>query len=129
MGAKPPRQCLSDAVIQAASVDSTARVILLIEDTHADSIRLELPRNVAIVNASEVPKSATHNAFLQHQAFPDWNDRFWQLTTERFFFLNDLMHHMKLRSVLHIESDVLIYRPLVSLISMRRGEASPLPAR
>ncbi len=126
MGTKPPRPCLFDALIQAASVESDARTILFTDDSHADSTRRELPNNIAIINASEVPKSQLHEAFLQQQVFSDWNDRFWQLTTERFFFLDDLMRHMKLSSVLHIESDVLIYRPLVNLISTRRGQASIL---
>jgi hypothetical protein len=113
-------------MIQAASVESEARTILFTDDSHADSTRRELPSNIAIIKASEVPKSPLHEAFLQQQVFSDWNDRFWQLTTERFFFLDDLMRHMKLSSVLHIESDVLIYRPLVNLISTRRGQASIL---
>ncbi len=126
MGTKPPRPCLFDALIQAASVESEARTILFTDDSHADSTRRELPSKIAIIKASEVPKSPLHYAFLQQQVFSDWNDRFWQLTTERFFFLDDLMRHMTLSSVLHIESDVLIYRPLVNLISTRRGQASIL---
>lgn len=52
--------------------------------------------------------------------YPAWNG-FWDNACKRFVYLNALMDHYKIDSLVHIENDVIVYLPLSQMVdSMRK---------
>lgn len=65
------------------------------------------------VPCETVPKGSLHEAFLKKTKL---NKGFWTVTTERFFYLADLMQEYKLGDVFHLESDVMLYADVNQLL-------------
>ncbi len=57
-------------------------------------------------------KSPEHLEFLAKRTVPEY----WRFVVERFFYLDELITKHRLRDVLHLENDVMIYFELDSLI-------------
>ena len=73
---------------------------------------------VKLVLASEIPRSPSHQLYLQENVWSNvaFRDHFWLKCSQRFFAIDDLMRHFALRNVIHIENDVMIYRHLDDIV-------------
>jgi|GEM_PF-6586203 len=130
VGTMRPRACLSDAADQAFEEDPDALIWLFTERIFEERIRRRMKhgneKRVRFVFTDEIPVLATHEEFRQKRRFPPGGGDFWRLTSERFYYLYDLLSYLSLKVVVHVESDVMIYAPLSSLINSKRQGAKVL---
>jgi len=130
VGTNRPRLCLSEAADQAFEQDPDALIWIFTERVFEPRIRERMQHGgegrVRFVFTDEIPVLPLHEAFRQTRKFPPGGGDFWRVTSERFYYLHDLLCHLGLRVVVHLESDVMIYAPLTSLINTRRAKASML---
>ena len=126
VGTMRPRACLSDVADQAYEEDTEALIWIFTERGFEDRIRGRMKHaqqnRVRFVFTDEIPLTPIHTEFTEKRKFPPGGGDFWRLTSERFYYLHDLLSHLKLQVVVHIESDVMIYAPLTSLINNRRKQ-------
>jgi len=130
VGTMRPRVCLSDAADQAFEEDPDALIWLFTERIFEERIRRRMKhgneKRVRFVFTDEIPVLAIHEEFRQKRRFPPGGGDFWRLTSERFYYLYDLLSYLSLKVVVHVESDVMIYAPLSSLINSKRQGAKVL---
>ena len=130
VGTMRPRACLSDAADQAFEEDPDALIWLFTERIFEERIRRRMKhgneKRVRFVFTDEIPVLAIHEEFRQKRRFPPGGGDFWRLTSERFYYLYDLLSYLSLKVVVHVESDVMIYAPLSSLINSKRQGAKVL---
>jgi hypothetical protein len=130
VGTDRPRLCLSEAADQAFEQDPAALIWIFTERGFEPRIRERMHHGgearVRFVFTDEIPVLPLHEAFRQTRKIPPGSRDFLQVTSERFYYLYDLLCHFGLRVVVYLESDVMIYAPLTSLINTRRGSASIL---
>jgi hypothetical protein len=130
VGPNQPRLCLSDAADQAFEEDPDALVWIFTERDYGPRIQGRMKygsaTRVRFVFTDEVPVLSLHEEFREKRKFPPGGGDFWRVTSERFYYLHDLMLHLNLRVVVHLESDVMIYAPLTALINSKRGSATVL---
>lgn len=62
--------------------------------------------NIVYINAHTLPKSSEHSYFNDQTTL---QGGYWQLTTQRFFYVADLMRNQSLKHVFHMEGDMMIY--------------------
>lgn len=103
---------LSVAAAQARLFNPGGSIYVLANEAALKGSKDEFP-GVVCVPCETVPKGSLHEKFLKQTKL---NKGFWTVTTERFFYLADLMHEYKLGEVVHLESDVMLYTDLAQLI-------------
>ena len=131
IGNVSPRLCLTHCIEQAMKEAPTSRIWLVSEAKHWKKIQDELSpksrtRQLTLIDLRELPKQIEHETFLLTKNYPGGSGGFWQVTTERFFVLFDLMVRFELDAVTHLESDVMIYGDVPKIIDDRRNRARML---
>jgi hypothetical protein len=127
-GEASPRLCLSHSIEQALREALTSLVWLVTEARHWAKVSHELGEialdsRLKVINLNDLPRQAEHEQFVRSRQFPGGPGGFWQVTTERFFILHDLMEAFSLEAVVHLESDVMIYGDVPAIIDSRRKGA------
>lgn len=73
--------------------------------------------NVICVAAESLAPTEHHIHFLKTSRLDrNWHHGFWQFTTERFFYIEELMRAYNLRDVFHLENDIMLYVDLGTLL-------------
>jgi hypothetical protein len=73
--------------------------------------------NLQCAPCEDLPQSPMHAEFLQRsQLDRSFREGFWTYTTERFFYLYELMQQQKLDELFHLENDVMLYTNLATLL-------------
>ncbi len=80
--------------------------IYLVGDKRALQLIPEIP--AICVEAESLPKEKNHELFIRVCG----NHGFWRYTTERFFYLYELMKKYQLTDVVHLENDNMLYANL-----------------
>lgn len=124
LGAQPPRRCLFDAIDHALTFDEHSRIFIITERQFlprmlTDFSSLLEGSRVSFVFSDELVRSPLHDTFLEKKHHQHWRHDFWRLTTERFFFIHDLIQKLSLENVLHIESDVLIFGDILETLAFQ----------
>ena len=70
-----------------------------------------------LISTAKLNPSEEHKTFKRTTALPSGEHSFWKHTTERFFFVNDLLNEYQLQRVIHLESDVIIYEDVPQRLS------------
>lgn len=72
---------------------------------------------IKTVAAETLPLTAEHQQFNKQTKLDNsFRGGFWRLASERFLFIQDLMHHYQLHNVFQVESDNMVYVNLQSLL-------------
>ena len=121
LGTKPPRRCLFDAIDHAITFDKYSDIFLITERHLLAGILSDFPTLLEVnrfrfVFSDELPRSLYHQQFSEKRHHDHWRHDFWLLTTERFLYIHDLILYLSLENVLHLESDVLIYDDVLSIL-------------
>lgn len=75
-----------------------------------------------LVSVESLEKDFFHNLFITTSKLDrTYREGFWTYTTERFFFLHDFIKKNNLTDVFHLESDVMLYTNVDSLLSIARA--------
>lgn len=74
-------------------------------------------QKITLVPLEKLPKSIDH-LFFQKKSKLDRNSLsgFWTYTTERFFYLSELIDELNLKNVFHLENDNMLYANLEELL-------------
>ena len=71
---------------------------------------IKIKKKIKFVDISSIKKNKIHILFNQISNIDtNWNDGFWNNTLERFFYLENISKKLKLKNIIHIENDVLIF--------------------
>ena len=82
-------------------------------------IKFNFKKKIIFHNYEELELSENHKKFIKINNFDNkWYCGFWLHTTERFFYLEDLISKYKLKNVIHIENDCLIYFKIKNFIQI-----------
>ena len=72
---------------------------------------------IILISAESLEKDPVHQQFLKRSKLDrTYREGFWTYTTERFFFLYDFLKKTNLTDVFHLESDVMLYTNLESIL-------------
>jgi hypothetical protein len=83
-----------------------------------------------VYNKSEIPRSSKSEEFAQiEKKWPFKQEYFWLGTTKRFFYLYDLMLHLELKNVVHLETDCILLEtiPIRSFFESRNKNLMAYP--
>ena len=70
----------------------------------------KIKKKIKFIDISSIKKNKIHILFNQVSNIDkNWNDGFWNNTLERFFYLENISKKLKLKNIIHIENDVLIF--------------------
>lgn len=73
------------------------------------------------IPAETLEKSDEHLHFIKHSKLnKSFRDGFWYYTTERFFYLSELVKEMDMTDVFHLENDVMLYFDVETLLAQFR---------
>jgi len=71
---------------------------------------IKIKKKIKFIDISSIKKNKIHILFNQISNInKSWNDGFWNNTLERFFYLENISKKFKLKNIIHIENDVLIF--------------------
>ncbi len=78
--------------------------------------------NVKKVFLEQLPRTTIHQRFIVNSTHDkNYRNGFWLYATERFLYLHDLMQHLGLFDVFHLESDNMLYADLQSMLPVFRA--------
>ena len=105
---------LGTAVAQARLFNPQTPIYVLANEAALKHPPEEFEQNRTLcVPCEKIPKGSLHQKFLKQSKL---NQGLWSLATERFFYLADLMQEYQLGDVFHLETDVLLYVGLETLL-------------
>jgi hypothetical protein len=105
---------LSTALSQARLFNPNADLILI-----ANQEAIEPFEGVRLISAESLHKTPDHELFLLISVLDrQYRDGFWFYTTERLFYLNDLICQYQLKNTFHLENDNLLYADLEELLPL-----------
>ncbi len=110
---------LEDAILQAKlfNEDTTIYVVGDKKPLNKFSKKFVNFKNIKFVFCENLPISNEHLIFRKLTRLDDkWRGGFWRYTSERFFYLEELISKFKLKDVFHLESDAMLYRDLDELL-------------
>lgn len=82
-------------------------IFLVIPSRHNKNINVS---GIIIENTEKLISTAKHKYFIKNNSLNHkFRDGFWESTTERFFYIEEIMIKYNLDNVIHIENDNLIY--------------------
>ena len=90
------------------------KIILISNKFHKNLlIKNKILMKINFIDEDEIIKSKEHLVFLKNTKLDSkFYDQFWIKTTERFFFIENICSSKKLKNIIHIETDNLIYENL-----------------
>jgi hypothetical protein len=98
----------------------TTDIYVITNDCHKNKVQWQ-KYNVTVVSSESLQYSNNHRLFLTNsQLDKTFRDGFWTSSTERFFFVETLMHQLKLENVIHLENDVLLFTDFSEKLNLFR---------
>lgn len=90
------------------------KIILISNEFHKELLRNNgLLKKITFIDENKIIKKKEHVIFLKNTKLDKrFYDEFWIKTTERFFFIENICSTKKLKNIIHIETDNLIYENL-----------------
>jgi hypothetical protein len=93
------------------------KIILISNKFHKNLLKNnKLLKKIIFLDENKIIKKKEHLTFLKNNKFDKkFYDEFWIKTIERFFFIENICSSKKLKNIIHIETDNLIYKNLNKL--------------
>jgi len=105
---------IDSAIKQARLFNPHCRMILIANQELLERLPEGLKNvNLETVSCEGLPKTSEHQQFCRKQ---HENEGFWFWTTERFYYIYDLMAHYQLHNVFHLENDNMLYADLENML-------------
>ena len=94
------------------------KIILISNKFHKNLLKKnKILKKINFIDEDEIVKSKEHLVFLKNTKLDSkFYDQFWIKTTERFFFIENICSSKKLKNIIHIETDNLIYENLSKFV-------------
>ncbi len=81
-------------------------------------------KSIRCVSCESLTKSPNHQTFTALSKFNNTDQGFWTFTSERFFYLEELVEQYGLTDVFHLENDVMLYVNLEHLVPIFKEKYS-----
>lgn len=108
---------LSVAVDQARLFNERCPIFLIANEIAIRNTAPELLiNNVSFITCESLASSTAHTKFRNHPGHDMGLSGFWRYTSERFFYLEELIRQYNLTDVFHLESDIMLYTNLDDLL-------------
>lgn len=111
---------LIDAVHQARLFNAHAEIIVIAEQKAIDDANESrfLEEEVVFVPCESLKATDAHHIFLNKTSLDTkFREGFWRNCTERFYFIEELMHKYNLTDIFHLEYDNMLYVDLQELLA------------
>lgn len=103
------------ALSQAHAFCPTADILLIASQNASGKEHLQ--DFVTLIPVEDIPKTKEHEEFNLFSVLDKrFRDGFWHYTTERLFYLDDLISAFDLKNTFHLENDNLLYVDLADLL-------------
>lgn len=101
---------LSHSIQQVLFFNKRIRIFLVSNKKTFNRINNKIKKKIIFENIEELKISNNHRNFIKNSLLDkEWYQGFWTYTTERFFYLENLALKYKLKNIIHIENDILLY--------------------
>lgn len=109
---------LSSSIAQARLFNKNCTIFFIANkrtiESHEIMVETLRQNNVEIIDLESLEKSEAHKAFdaiyeQRQEDFSIQSNLYWKFTTERFFYIHELMQKYNLQDVFQIECDVMVY--------------------
>lgn len=117
LGARKIGKVLEDCIAQLKRTQTNDTTIYLYVDDVTSVEDVKGLEYVTLVTPNTVPKTAMHNTFSHTSRHNNsWYYGYWQLCSRRFCAIHDVAEHFQLKHFFHIETDILLYYPVTSIL-------------
>ena len=103
---------LNESIAQARLFNQNCNIFLIVNESAIESnsslIETISQYNSIIISTESLQQSASHQAFNDIH-IKRKTDAYWKYTTERFFYIHELMNKYNLTDVFQVECDVMTY--------------------
>lgn len=91
---------------------------------------LRVDDKITCVSCESLPQSSSHQRFCKESTLDKRSFQgFWTFTSERFFYLEELIREKGLKDVFHLENDVMLYRDLEEFLPIfQKGYSGKIAA-
>lgn len=115
LGANAAPKYMFDSIKQSRLFNPKATIFVVCYKENINIINKELFKfNVNCIDSNSLPISNNHLEFLNKTKLSG----FWQFTTERFFYVEQVIKKFNLQNVFHLENDNLLYVNLKNYLSI-----------
>ncbi len=101
---------LNDSIKQAIFFNKDINIILVSNKKTFNSLDIHIKKKIIFEDVSKIIIKKNHTNFIKNNLLDKhWYKGFWRYTSERFFYLQNIVKKRKLKNIFHIENDLLIY--------------------
>jgi hypothetical protein len=108
---------LNDSIKQALIFNQNINVYLISNKKTFQNISSEIKEKIIFKDTNKIVLKKNHITFIKNSLLDSaWYKGFWKFTTERFFYLQNLIENENLKNIFHVENDLMIYFDIRSVI-------------
>tara|TARA_B100000767_G_scaffold210212_1_gene197226 strand:- start:351 stop:1313 length:963 start_codon:yes stop_codon:yes gene_type:complete len=101
---------LNDSIKQAIIFNNNINIYLISKEKTFKSLGTEIKKKIIFKDTNKITLKKNHINFIKNTLLDDkWYKGFWKFTSERFFYLQNIVESHNLENIIHIENDSLIY--------------------
>lgn len=113
---------LSVALKQARLFNKECPIYLIGNQEAFNKLSFKIDRAVTCIPCESLVRSRAHDIFISRSRHDkQFSEGFWTFTSERFFYLEELIRQYELTDVVHLENDVMLYMELDRFIPLFRN--------
>lgn len=114
------------ALLQARQFNPDTPIYLIAEENALKDFQVrDANAHITYITCESLPKKPLHKRYIERTL---WKEPFWRYACERFLYLYDLIHHLQLKNVFHLENDVLLYVDVNKLVPVMKSRYGGIAA-
>jgi len=110
---------LSDSIKQALTFNKNINIYLVSNKKTFRNLIPKIKKKIIFKDTSKIILKKNHINFIKNSLLDArWYKGFWKFTSERFFYLQNIVESKNLKNIIHVENDLMIYFDIKSKIKI-----------
>ena len=110
---------LNSSIKQALIFNNNINIYLISNKKTYGNLISVIKRKIIFKDLAKIKIKKNHKNFIKNTLLDSkWNKGFWKFTSERFFYLQNIIESENLKNIIHVENDLMIYFDIKSKIDV-----------
>ena len=101
---------LNDSINQATIFNKNINIYLISNKKTFNNLKYKIKKKIIFKDINKIVLKENHLNFIKYNLLDaNWYNGFWKNTSERFFYLQNIVETQNLKNIIHVENDLMIY--------------------